>query len=218
MKIVLSLFLMGLSFGSGPCLASCGPILLSYTVGTRKNILNSLNVYILFSLARIAVYIALSLTIFFLGQFIIDTYFARFSKYIVTLFGIFLIIIGILTAIGQDLKFPLCQFLHKNLIMHDKKSVMAMGLIIGLMPCAPLLALFSYSGLVAKTALQALTYSISFGLGTFLSPLLILSVAAGIIPNFLRNLKCIYYKILSFVCGSILVFLGIQLIGRSIIQ
>ena len=223
---IFSLFLMGLSFGLGPCMASCGPILISYIAGSKKNILKGLGVYLLFSLSRIAVYLFLALAIFFLGKFIIETWLGRFSKYIFVLAGSFLIMLGILIASGRNLEtlFILrqpawlnksCQFLHKSLLAHDKKSIILMGLIIGILPCGPLLALFGYLGLISKTWIEALIYSFSFGLGTLISPLLILSALAGLIPNFLEGQKVSYYKILSFICGLIIVFLGIQLIIRA---
>lgn len=219
MKTALSLFLMGLAFGAGPCLASCGPILISYIVGTRKNILKGIKVYFLFSLARISVYLILGLGVFFLGKFIIEAWVGRFSVYIYAVLGIFLVIMGGLTAGGRNLSQnrlgKSCRFLHNNLVSHDKKSIILMGLIIGALPCVPLLALSGYLGLVSKSWVEALIYSLSFGLGTLLSPLLILSALAGLIPNFLAAQKQIYYKILSFICGLIIVFLGIQLIMRA---
>jgi len=218
-RTVASLLLLGLSFGIGPCLATCGPILIPYIVGNKKNTLKSLGVYFLFSSARIAVYLVLGVAVFFLGRLIIEMQLARFSRYISVFFGIFLIIVGALTAwgnnLGQRQENGFCRFVHKNLLTRDKKNVILMGLITGLAPCAPLLALFAYLGLVSKTWVHALIYSFSFGLGTLLSPLLILSLLAGLIPNLLTGQKQVYSKILSFVCGLVIIFFGVQLIMRA---
>ena len=176
---------MGLSFGAGPCVASCGPLILSYVVGTRKNIISSLRVYILFSLARIVVYLALGITVFFLGGFILDKALGGLSRYVFILGGAFIILVGILTISGRHLRFRPLQMLKKNMIERDKKSIIIFGLIIGLLPCAPFLAVISYLGLISKTWLQALLYSLVFGAGTILSPLILLVVAAGFIPRIL---------------------------------
>lgn len=217
---------MGLAFGSGPCLASCGPILISYIAGSKKSVLRGINVYLLFSLARLAAYLLLGLLIFFSGKFIIGAWLGRFSRYIYLAAGSFLIMLGLLLAWGIGLG-PLrilrqpawleksCCLLHKKLIMRDKKSVFMMGLAVGVLPCAPLLALFGYLGLVSRTWIEALVYSLCFGLGTALSPLLILSAAAGLIPRFLAGQKEGYQKIFIFICGLIIVFLGIRLITRA---
>ena len=214
-KIIISLFLTGLLFGSGPCIASCGPFLITYITGTKKNIFNGIMVYILFSSARIFVYVVLSLAIFFLSRFAIERLLGSLYKYVLILGGGFIIIIGLFLAFGKRLEFKFCRSLHKNLLEHDKKSIFAVGLIIGLLPCAPLLSILSYVGLISRTWLASLLYSLSFGIGTFVSPLILLTILAGIIPRLFLEKKAIYYSIFTFICGATIIFLGIQLILRA---
>ena len=211
----LSFFLTGLWFGSGPCIASCGPLLVSYIAGNRKGIAKGISAYFLFSAARVAVYLALALAVFFLGKFILESWLGRFSKYLFILAGIFLVILGGLIAAGRDLKSHCGEFLNRKLLTYDRKSIILMGLLIGILPCAPLLALFGTLGLISKTWMQAVLYTFFFSLGTVVSPLLILSACAGFIPKFLSGNKEAYSKILSFICGLIVIFLGIQLIIRA---
>lgn len=217
-KIIIGLFLMGFSFGVGPCLASCGPLFISYLAGTKKNLTTALSAYFLFSLARIFVYLILGILIFWLGKFILEFWLNRFSKYLFTLGGIFIVVLGILTAVGTSSQHWLggsCQFLQKKLLAKDKKSIILLGLIIGILPCGPLLALLGYVGLVAKNWVEVITYCLFFGLGTILSPLLILSALAGLIPRILVGLKESYYKFFSVICGLVIIFLGLQLILRA---
>ncbi len=213
-KIIISLFLSGILLGSGPCLASCGPILISYIAGTKKNILKGVLTYILFSSARIVVYLILSLMVF-LGSFTLERLLGSFSKFILIIGGSFVILIGILMALGTRLKLPFCRFLGENILGKDKKSIIIMGLLIGLLPCAPLLAVLSYIGLVSKSVFQSLIYAFSFGLGTFASPLLLLSILAGVIPKFLSDKKAIYAQIFSLICGLIIIFLGLNLLKEA---
>jgi sulfite exporter TauE/SafE len=214
-KIIVGLFLSGLLFGSGPCIASCGPILVSYIVGTKKSIFKGLVVYILFSLSRISVYLVLSVLIFFLGNFLLERFLRNFSKYILALGGAFIILVGVLLAGSRRLEFRPWQFLEKNIIRRDKKSMLALGLVTGLLPCAPLLAILSYVGLVSKSWLESLFYSFSFGLGTFISPLVLLVILAGLIPKFLVDKKGLYAQIFSFISGLVIIFLGLQLVRRA---
>ena len=211
---------MGLSFGAGPCIASCGPLLISYIAGTGKGPWKGFVAYLLFSFARIFVYLALGLAVFLLGKVIAEFWLGEFSKYIFIAGGIFLIIVGILTALGTPplragAGFKSCQFLHQNLIQKDVKSVVVMGLIIGILPCGPLLALLGYLGLISKTWVHALVYSLSFGAGTAVSPLLLISVLAGLSPRFLLRQPPVYHKILSVACGLIIIFFGVQLLIRA---
>jgi sulfite exporter TauE/SafE len=153
--------------------------------------------------------------VFFLGRFAKERLFiGPLFKYIIILGGFFIVIVGLLMLLGKRWEFKLCQFLYKNILEHDKKSIVILGIIIGILPCAPLLAILSYTGLIAKSWLEAVLYSFSFGLGTFMSPLILLVMLAGAIPKFLLDKKEIY-KVFSFVCGLIIVFLGIQLIRRA---
>lgn len=196
---MISFFLMGIVFGSGPCLASCGPVILSYIAGTRKNILGSLREYLLFSFSRITVYIILALAIFFLGRVVLDRLLANYSKYLSILAGFFIILTGIFIALGKTMALKI-------------KGGLVLGVVMGLLPCGPLMALLSYIGLTAKTGIQALWQSVSFGAGTFISPLLLLVVFSGLIPRFLSEKKSIYLRIFNFICGTILIFLGINLL------
>jgi len=214
-KIIISLFLTGLLFGSGPCIASCGPFLIAYIAGAKKNISKGIMVYILFSSARIFVYVVLGLVIFFLSRFAIERLLGGLYKYVLILGGGFIIIIGLFLAFGKRLEFKFCRSLHKNLLERDKKSIFTVGLIIGFLPCAPLLSILSYVGLISRTWLASLLYSLSFGIGTFASPLILLTILAGIVPRLFLEKKAIYYSIFSFICGSTIIFLGIQLILRA---
>jgi len=201
-KTIASIFVLGVTFGSGLCIASCGPIIITYLAGAKKDILKSLSAYILFSLSRISVYIVLSLLLFFLGRFLVDKFVAVFSKYVLTLGGILVILVGILTGLGKSWK---C----------DKQNIVVMGLVVGLLPCAPLIAVLSYVALVSKTWMHSLLYSLSFGLGTFVSPLVFLVIFTGLIPKFIIDKKDLINRIFNIICGLIIIFLGIQLIRRA---
>jgi len=225
-KIMLTLFLAGLLFGSGPCIASCGPFLISYIAGARKDITKTITVYVLFSLARICVYAALALAIFFLSRIAVEGLLRGFYKYVLILGGAFIITIGLFMAFAKRLDFSrflrdpvwagkFCRGLHKHILEHDAKSIVAVGLIIGLLPCAPLISILSYIGLISRTWNSSLLYALSFGIGTFVSPLILLVVIAGVVPRILLYKKESYYRIFSLICGIVIVFLGIQLIRRA---
>ena len=214
-KISISLFLAGLLFGSGPCIATCGPFILAYIAGTKKNIARGIMVYLLFSLARICVYGALALTIFFLSRFAVERLLGGFYKYILILGGAFIITIGLFVAYGRKMESKFCRSLQVKILEHDTKSIVVAGLIIGLLPCAPLLSVLSYIGLISRTWSSSLLYAFSFGIGTFFSPLILLAILAGVIPRILSHIKSVYYSIFSLICGIVIIFLGIQLIWRA---
>lgn len=211
--ILLSLFVSGLLFGSGPCMASCGPILVSYAAGTGKNVIKSLKVYILFSSARIFTYVVLGILVFLFGRLALEGLLGSYYKYILILGGAFIMSLGLLMLLGKRLNFKPLQFLERNFLQRDKKSILAMGLIIGLLPCAPLLAILSYIGLISKTWADSLFYALVFGVGTFISPLILLTLLSGVISRLLKDKK--YCQVINFISGIVIVFLGMQLIIRA---
>jgi sulfite exporter TauE/SafE len=215
MKALLSLFVLGLSFGFGPCLTSCGPILLPYFAGNRKDIRQSFLGYLVFSISRIFVYLILGILIFSLGSFFAQRILGELARIFFAIGGAFIVLLGLLTAFGFRLERGFCQALHRNLLQRDVKSIVALGLIVGLLPCAPLIALFSYIGLMAGSLGKSILYSLIFGLGTFLSPLLILSLIAGFIPRLIKGQE-IYNRVFSIICGLIIVYLGTGFLNRAI--
>ncbi len=211
LKTALWLFVLGLSFGAGPCLASCGPLLTAYIIGSKKGVVNSLGTYLLFSAGRISVYLVLGVAVFLLGNGFFQHLTQEYSKYIFIVGGIFLIALGILMVYGKGRNFGLCDLLHRRLVQENCQSALALGIITGLLPCAPLVALFTYVGLVSKSWPQSIIYSFSFGAGTFISPLLLLAVLAGLMPRFFSRREYLT-RILEVLGGLVMVVLGIFLI------
>ncbi len=214
-RLLFNFFFIGLSLGIGPCLASCGPLLISYVAGTQKNILRSVAAYFLFSLSRVSVYALLGLSVFLSGQLASKYIFGNLWRYFFIAAGIFIMGIGLLMAIGKNLDYKLCAKLKKFFLKKDAKTVFIFGLIMGIMPCLPLVSVLSYLGLVSKTWLDSLAYSLFFGLGTIISPLFILVTLSGLIPRILMN-KVKLHSIFNFICGLVIMFLGIRLFIKGL--
>jgi sulfite exporter TauE/SafE len=214
MREFWSFFAFGLSFGCGPCLVSCGPLFLAYLAGGRKNTKDSLLDYFIFSAARISVYLFFTVLIFLLGRIITQSVFAGGSKAVLAIGGVFVVLLGFLTV--SDLK-PGEHFCGKfcaRFIGGKAKNVAILGLITGLLPCAPLIALFSYAGLAAGSLSRSFLYTLVFGLGTFFSPLLVFSFAAGFIPRMMNRGSKRLNRIFSVICGLIIIYLGAELLRR----
>ncbi len=214
-KAAVSIFILGLSFGWGPCLVSCGPLLISYVAGTKKSVFKSISSYLLFSLARVLAYLALGLLVFFLGKFVFEKFGSLFRVILLSA-GLIIILIGVLVSLGKSWEVFPCLFLRRHLLEQDKKSVFIFGLVTGLMPCGPLIVVFTYTGLISKNLLQNIGYISFFGLGTVISPLAALVVFAALIPKFLESKKQVYLNIFNIICGLIIIFLGAQVIRRGL--
>lgn len=210
-KIVVSLFISGLLLGSGPCLAACGPVLISYIAATKQGAKQGILAWLLFSLSRICVYLILSVSIFILGEFLVRQKLAHTASYIYLAGGGIIVLIGILTIVKAAVaRFGNSGAHRLNCRLFNIQPI-TLGLIMGMLPCAPLLAVLSYIGLASTTWQLCIFYSLAFGLGTLISPLILLSLGAGLIPRMLFNKPKIYI-IFRFICGLIIVLFGLQLI------
>lgn len=213
MKIFLSFFLLGFSFGAGPCLVACGPLFLSYSAGTGKGLARSALAYILFSFSRIAVYLALGIAIFLFGQAMTNYALGSFSRYLYIFAGAFIVLLGFFIAIGKNFNHAFCHKIQGFLIKKDAKTIIILGMVIGILPCAPLISVISYIGFIAKSWWDSLTFSLYFGLGTIASPLFLLALFTGLIPRFMHPK---IMKLFNFACGLVVVFLGARLICRGL--
>lgn len=216
-KTALSLFLLGISFGSGPCLFSCGALLIPYIAGTNKKVTGSILTYTLFSLTRIIAYLLFSLLIFVFGRALIDLGPCYFAGCVHVIGGMFIIFIGAIIILGRIEEHKICEKIQRLFLSKDKKTVIMLGLITGLLPCAPLLSVFSYIGLISKYWPDSLIYGLSFGMGTLFSPLLAAALLAGMFSKVIYN-KSGFKRIINIACGSMLVILGVQLVRKAVMN
>lgn len=212
-KALVSSFLLGVTLGAGPCMASCGPLLISYAAGTNKSVFKSLGAYFLFCFGRIIVYLALGVLVYNFGQAVTEHFVVSASKITAYCAGAFIALVGILVAIGRGFFGVTCLKWQKFFLEKDPKTIFLMGLLIGLIPCLPYVSLLSYIGLVSKSWHDAAVYSFAFGIGTAVSPLLAIVGFAGFLPGLLKDEK--FRRLFNALCGLVLVVLGVQLIMRG---
>ena len=143
-----------------------------------------------------------------------SSFFENSSTTIYATLGIFIIIIGLTTIFYQSKKpNKICEWIHKGNI----KNIGLLGLLIGLCPCLPLIGILQYIILISDTGYQAMFFSLSFGLGTVVSPLFIFMALSGkIAQNFSQNNKIkMALRILS---GLMFIFLGIKIILQILLR
>lgn len=212
LRVGISLFLSGVFLGAGPCLIGCGPLLASFIAGNKKDIKQSIRIWLIFSLSRILAYLILGLLIGLLSQEVVYRYYdSGVAKHLFIIGGIFISLIGALMVLNRLSQFKICNILNDKLIKNDTKSVFIFGLVIGLLPCAPLSGILIYVALISKSIFKAIFYCFSFGLGTFASPLIIMAICASFIAKLLGGQEKAF-NIFQKICGLIIIILGVQLI------
>lgn len=196
-RIAISLFLSGVALGFGPCLASCGPLLGGYIASRARNYKQAFWDWLLFSGGRILAYCVLG---FFFGNI---SFFLK--KHIPILGGLFIILIGLIVLAQTTSRFKICSFFNACSI-NRINSALGFGFIVGLLPCMPLIGIFSTIAMMSRSAAEGVLYSFIFGIGTLFSPLILLVFGLGSLEKGLRNSKI--KLILSRVCAIIVILYG----------
>ena len=205
--------------GAGPCLASCGPILISYIAATKTSPLSGLRSWFIFSFSRLAVTIFLGFIAGIAGSELFKRFYWEVPGYIIWfLAGLFISFLGIIIFFKVHTKYRLCSLLNDKFIKHDTKSLVILGMLIGIMPCVPLMGIISYITMVSTHYTDGIFMAAAFGLGTIFSPLIFLAAASGAIGRFkpLHNEKNL--SLFQRACGVILLFFGMHIILRTVVE
>lgn len=204
------LFISGLILGSGPCVSFCGPILAGYVSVYKASFKKAVFSYLVFSGAKLFSYIILgALCGIFSG--VLKSGFLRYLDIVNIILGAFILLIGVLTVISKEpLANKYCSFLHKGNI----KNTGLLGFLVGFSPCLPLLGILNYIMIISHSPLEAVIFAAAFGLGTAISPLVLLIALSGkLAGRFSENRKL--QKIIRIGSGVVLLLLGVKIFLRT---
>ncbi len=208
--IKLTAFLVqGFVIGAGPCMLICAPILLPYIAGTRRTWQEGLRATLVFGLTRLLVYSFLGGIVGYVGYYIFKYIFYNrvWGRYLWAAGGIFIIFLGILIILGKWVRNPVCRFLQKQTLEDSTKSMIFLGMVIGISPCLPLLAVLTEIMFLAKDFFQGVVYGCAFGIGTVISPLLLLGALTPFISSILFRSEW-SFRIFNFICGILMILVG----------
>ena len=217
----LGAFAGGLLYGVAVCTASCLPVLAGYIAGVGSGFKGSVKITFLFNGGRVLAYILIGAAVGLFGglirYFVSDAAIAPFQVYSSVAFGAVTIAIGgwlIWKARKPtcECKIPTPKINSKRLGSTDA-GAFTLGLTRGLVICPPLIAILIYA-LPFATPLGTVTIAALFGLGTAISPMLIL----GGVTGWLLNKAPLFRKYIAIGGGAILIALGAIAIAESLIQ
>jgi len=206
----LGAFFLGLTYGLTYCTFACAPYLVAYIGGAQKGLVRGIHATLIFGLGRITTYALLGGLAGILGGLL---YSYDLKRYAGIAFGVVIIVIGIgifvkrrsLTCgnMDRDKLWPVSRHLPHNIDV----GAFAMGTALGLMPCAPLVAVLLYSAALFSPLQSAVLASL-FGLGTMVSPLLLVGGLSGWLSGLIRDETPDYRGWMSGICGGILILMG----------
>ncbi len=213
-------FASGLFYGLAFCTSACLPYVASYIAGIGAGFRKGLLVTLAYNSGRIIAYAMIGGAIGILSgafRFLFsESSFLPFQRYSSFAFGIVSIIIG--TIILLKVRKPICPQASSSNVQPNPIGMsqrfdfgaFSLGLSRGLVVCPALLALLAYS-LPFATPIDTFAIAILFGLGTALSPLLILGGATG----WLLNKAPLFRRWISLFGGLLLIALGVASIWMS---
>jgi uncharacterized protein len=219
----LGSFAIGLIYGLGVCTASCLPVLAGYIAGIGAGFRKGVKVTLIFNSGRILAYALIGILIGLLSGLITIVapgVLSPFQIYSSIVFGSITIAIGasLLLKAGKPYE---CNLKDANLATLEKNrrfgfdfGAFTLGLSRGLIICPPLVSLLLLYALPFSSPVGTMTLAVLFGLGTTISPLLVL----GGLTGWLLSKAPLFRKWISIAGAAVLMVLGIITIVSSVIQ
>ncbi len=209
----LQIFGIGFSFGlAGPCFLTCAPVLITYIAGSQKNQPAVFKDIFTFLCGRLLAYLLLGGLAGLSGALLKKFADLSLSSYLQPLAGAVTILFAVILLTGKS--GYECGSLTARAKTMNFGGIFVFGFLIGISPCAPLLALLFDITLMSRGMLDGVFYTLFFGLGTFLSGLITIGVVAGILTRipavFVRSKTA--NKVFRIICALLLLALGMGLI------
>jgi cytochrome c-type biogenesis protein len=207
-------FLYGLVF----CTSTCLPYVASYIAGINADFRRGVGVTLIFNFGRVTAYALIGTAIGMFNLLLNDSFRSAFQTYSSYGFSLVTIVIGVTILVRK--KSPTCNCPSEatrdvgSKRLRDRFDVRAytLGLSRGLILCTPLLALLTYSVAFASPV-DSFALAVLFGVGTSLSPILLLGGATG----WLLNKAPLFRKWISRLGAVALIVLGVTTLIDTII-
>lgn len=216
----IAAFAGGLLYGLVFCTSACLPYVTSYIAGIGAGFRKGVAVTLIYNSGRITAYALIGGLIgLFSGLFrlfVTETTVSPFQIYSSFAFGIVSIVIGISILLKNRSSSSCCRLQENKSLAKQAKSgwfdirAFSLGLSRGLVLCPPLIALLVYS-IPFADPIGSLGIAVLFGLGTSLSPLLLL----GGVTGWLLNKAPLFRKWISTAGAAALIALGIGIMVNS---
>jgi thiol:disulfide interchange protein DsbD len=214
-------FAVGLLYGAVFCTSTCLPYIASYIAGIGAGFRKGVIATFIYNMGRVTAYALIGGAIgIFSGVFrfmVSESSISSFQQYASYGFGIVTTLIGISILLkSRSIPHDCNSECTKNVGLKERGRrfdvrAFFLGFSRGLIICPPLALLLLYSvTLVAPT--DSFVVAVLFGLGTALSPMLLL----GGVTGWLLNKAPLFRKWIARVGGGMLIVLGVAAIANTI--
>ncbi len=213
----LASLILGLLYGLTFCASACLPYIISYIAGIGAGFKKGVIITTVYNSGRIVAYAIIGTTVGLLGTVISEEFFSSYQQYSSIAFGAVIVVVGVNILMK---KFGTCTCTTKEpdslgvskLTQRFDVRAFSMGFTRGLVLCPPLIALLLYA--VTFSQVDCTILAVLFGVGTALSPLLLLGGATG----WLLNKAPLFSKWLSRIGGIALVVMGLSVLFSALMD
>lgn len=216
-------FAVGLLYGTVFCTSTCLPYIASYIAGVGADFRKGVIATLIYNLGRVTAYALIGGAVgIFSGVFrsvVSEASFSVFQQYSSYGFGIVTIIIGVSILLKSRSKPHGCN-LECNKNVGPKKiatrfdiRAFSLGFSRGLIVCPYLVAILLLYAIPFASPIDSFLVAVLFGLGTALSPMLLL----GGVTGWLLNKAPLFRKWIAIAGGGVLVVLGVVTLVSAII-
>jgi sulfite exporter TauE/SafE len=209
---------LGVLYGFTVCTSACLPYVASYIAGIKAGFRRGVMVTLTYSSGRIVAYAVIGSVAGLLRALVDDAFFETYQTIFSVIFGFVVIFIGA-SIFFKKASCNACM--QKNVepqrgleSFRQNFDVRAffMGLSRGFVLCPPLVAFLLYA--ITNYQANYTVLAVLFGLGTALSPMLIL---AGVVGWLLEKAP-LFRKWTSILGGVVLVLLGVSVLAFALIE
>lgn len=206
----LKLLVGGFTMGWGPCLPYIAPLLVPYVGGTKTSWRAGLKAGVMFSLGRLLALAILGGAATVAFRWINRLFPPHRSGYLHLVTACLMIALGILIVLGKGFSVSFGKMTRSGVLDRGVRSMLFFGFLMGIAPCAPLVAVLTYIACVAEHIVLGVAYAVSFGIGASFAPI-VLGAAAGVLPErvFATGRRRRAFQV---VCGAILIAFGVELL------
>lgn len=212
----LASLILGLLYGLTFCTSACLPYIISYIAGIGAGFKKGVIITTIYNSGRIVAYAIIGTVVGLLSAVITEDFFSSYQQYSSIAFGAVITIIGV-NILLKKFGTGTCTAKKSHDLGISKLTqrfdirAFFMGLTRGLVLCPPLVALLLYA--VTFSQVNCTILAVLFGLGTALSPLLLLGGATG----WLLNKAPLFSKWLSRIGGAALVVMGVSVLVNALL-
>ncbi|MDH5663987.1 MAG: sulfite exporter TauE/SafE family protein [Candidatus Bathyarchaeota archaeon] len=215
----LGSLILGMLYGLTLCTSVCLPYVIGYIAGIGAGFRKGVMVTSIYNSGRVTAYALIGGLAGLFRTLVSDAFFLSYQKYSPIAFGVAIIIIGASIFLRKKSSIGTCIIEKREHLGIPKKltqkfdiRAFSMGFTRGLVLCPPLIALLLAA--LALSQINIIMLAVLFGLGTAVSPLIILGGATG----WLLNKAPLFSRWISKISAGILIMLGLDVLLNVIIH